>query len=148
MVSLGGGQRAPYANPSTPAATKMGRSNRRVDSKPEVLLRSQLHGLGLRFRKDHPLRIPGHRPVRADIAFTRVRVLVFLDGCFWHGCPLHGTVPKTNRDYWQPKLRANADRDRLVDRLCQEEGWTVIRVWEHEEPELAGQRVLEAVRPT
>ena len=99
----------PYPTPTTPAATNRMRANRRSDTQPEVLLRSLLHRSGLRFRKDHPVRLSTGRVVRPDIAFLGKRLAVFVDGCFWHSCPLHGTVPKSNRDYWVPKLKQNVD---------------------------------------
>jgi DNA mismatch endonuclease (patch repair protein) len=132
MVSLGDGQRVPYAMPTSPAATKMGKANTRTDTMVEVALRSELHRRGLRFRKDYAVRIPGQRPIRADVAFPRARVLVFVDGCFWHSCPEHWHLPKANRSYWQPKLRANVVRDERVNALCRDAGWTVIRIWEHQ----------------
>ncbi|WP_278256735.1 hypothetical protein [Nocardioides convexus] len=76
--------------------------NRRVDTKPEVAIRSALHRAGLRFRKDYRLDLGGAR-LRPDIAFTRAKVAVFVDGCFWHACPVHGTQPRSNADYWTPK---------------------------------------------
>lgn len=121
-------------------------SNRRRDTSPELALRSLLHGLGLRFRVDYAIRLDGRRPIRADVVFTRQRVAVFVDGCFWHSCPLHGSQPKTNTDYWQPKLQGNRERDALYSRLLEEAGWRVIRIWEHEPPPEAAARVVEAVR--
>lgn len=106
-------------------------SNRRTDTRPEMSLRSELHRQGHRFRKDLPIRLGG-RSVRPDIVFTRARVVVFCDGCFWHRCPEHATDPKTNSDYWMRRLRANVQRDRDADRLLLSTGWTVVRVWEHE----------------
>jgi DNA mismatch endonuclease, patch repair protein len=95
------------------------------------MLRSRLHAIGLvGYRTDH--RIPtSRRVVRADIAYTRWRVAVFVDGCFWHGCPEHSRVPRANGEYWTAKFAANARRDREVDALLTEQGWTVLRVWEH-----------------
>ncbi len=115
-------------------------SNRRRDTKPEVRLRSLLHGKGLRFRCDLPIRTAG-RLVRADVVFPRRRVAVFVDGCFWHGCPEHGQVPKANRDYWAPKLARNSQRDREVDEALAADGWTVLRFWEHIPSEIAAARV-------
>jgi DNA mismatch endonuclease (patch repair protein) len=146
IVALGDGQRVPYPVPRDANATKVGKANRRRDTQPEVRLRSALHGRGLRFRKDHPIRIPGHRPVRPDIVFTRALVAVFVDGCFWHGCPEHQHVPRSNVDYWAPKLRRNVDRDREVDTLLTGAGWRVVRVWEHEDAQAAADRVEAAVR--
>jgi len=134
----------PYPTPSSAAATAAMRANRRVDTKPERSLRSRLHAQGLRFRKDHPIAVPGLR-IRADIAFTRWRVAVFVDGCFWHGCPDHGSQPKANSAYWAPKLQRNAARDRLVTDRLTAAGWTVVRVWEHVAVEEAAQVVRAAV---
>jgi DNA mismatch endonuclease (patch repair protein) len=77
--------------------------------------------------------------------FTRTKVAVFVDGCFWHGCPEHGTLPKSNADWWATKLARNVERDADTDRLLADAGWTVIRVWEHEDPQDAGNRVRRAV---
>lgn len=107
------------------------RCNRKVDSKPELRLRSALHARGLRFRKNLSLRLP-RLTVRPDIVFTRARVAVFVDGCYWHRCPDHGTTPRFNASYWQAKLDSNAARDRRIDAALVDAGWTPIRVWEHE----------------
>src|SRR3954453_17637690 len=100
------------------------RRNPRRDTKPEVALRSELHRVGLRFRKDFPIRT-SERVVRADVVFTRPRLAVFVDGCFWHRCPLHGNVPRANTEYWVPKLERNVHRDRAVDAALEAAGWTV-----------------------
>jgi DNA mismatch endonuclease (patch repair protein) len=121
------------------------RSNRRTDTAPERTLRAELHRRGLRFRKDHPIELTVRARIRPDIVFTRTKVAVFVDGCFWHRCPVHGTMPKSNVDYWEPKLRENVARDRRVDEVLSEHGWTVVRLWEHEEPAKAADRVAEAV---
>lgn len=143
-VNLGRGLVVPYPEPSDGAATKIGKANRRTDTKPEVILRSAVHRRGLRFRKDHLLRVGGLR-VRPDLVFTRWRVAVFLDGCFWHACPDHSTTPKRNVDYWRPKLQGNVDRDRRVDAALEGDEWLVVRVWEHEEVEAAADRIASAV---
>lgn len=83
---------------------------------------------------------------RADIVFTRWRVAVFIDGCFWHGCPEHGTVPAGNREYWAPKLERNVARDRETNAMARAEGWAVVRIWEHEMPVAAVERILDALR--
>jgi DNA mismatch endonuclease (patch repair protein) len=111
---------------------------RRRDTQAEVALRSLLHRDGLRFRVHY--RLPGLRR-QADIAFPRARVAVFVDGCFWHGCPEHGTWPKANADWWRAKIEANRRRDAETDRALAEQGWAVIRVWEHEVPEHAAQKI-------
>lgn len=108
------------------------RANRRTDTKPERLLRSALHARGLRFRKDFRIDVPGCR-VRPDIVFTRRRVAVFIDGCFWHSCPAHGRAPTSNEWYWSPKLARNRERDREVVARLEDAGWVVRRYWEHED---------------
>jgi DNA mismatch endonuclease, patch repair protein len=108
-------------------------ANRRVDTAPERALRSHLHANGLRFRKDFRIKI-GDVSVRADVVFPAVKLAVFLDGCFWHQCPEHATMPKRNSEFWAPKLRSNVERDQLVNRALAEAGWIVIRCWEHERP--------------
>lgn len=145
FVVLSGGERVPYPEPSTPAATRIGKANRRAETKPEQRLRSELHRRGLRFRKDLLIR-SGSVRTHADIAITRQRVAVFVDGCFWHSCPEHGSSPKSNTSYWGPKLRANVDRDRRVDAALRGAGWVVLRVWEHEDPEAGADRVERSVR--
>jgi DNA mismatch endonuclease (patch repair protein) len=108
----------------------------RSATKPEVVLRRELHRRGLRFRVNHP-GLPG----RPDVAFTRARIAVFVDGCFWHACPEHGTLPRNNREWWQAKLDRNVTRDRAKDAALTSLGWTVLHVWEHEAAEAAADRV-------
>lgn len=131
-VNLGGGRVVPYPEPRDEAATKIGKANRRTGTKPEMRLRSALHRRGLRFRKDLLVRA-GDVRVHPDVTFTRWKVAVFVDGCFWHGCPEHQHIPKSNTDYWIPKLAANVERDRRVDAALEDAGWAVVRIWEHEE---------------
>lgn len=109
------------------------RSNRPRDTRPEVALRSALHAAGLRFRK-HYRPVTGSR-CEVDVAFTRRRVVVLLDGCFWHGCPEHATRPATHGEWWAAKLDRNQARDRENDAMLTEAGWTVLRFWEHERTE-------------
>lgn len=135
----------PYPEPADAAATRVGQGNRRTGTKPEVAVRSALHRLGLRFRKDSPIHA-GRRTVRPDVVFTKARVAVFVDGCFWHGCPDHQVVPKANPNYWGPKLRRNVERDRETDAALAESAWAVVRVWEHEDVDLAARRVARLVR--
>lgn len=137
--------RVPASPPSTVAGVRASmQSNRRAGTKPERELRSQLHRVGLRFRKDHRLDLAAGR-VRPDIVFTRIKVAVFVDGCFWHGCPDHGVQPRSNDWYWGPKLARNVERDRAADALLADEGWLVVRVWEHEPVVAAASRVKSAV---
>jgi DNA mismatch endonuclease (patch repair protein) len=115
-------------------------SNRGVDTRPEVALRSALHRRGLRFRKG--MRPPGTEVrCRPDVIFPPARIAVFVDGCFWHRCPDHGTRPKTNAEYWQAKLDRNVARDRANDDALAAAGWRVVRVWEHEDPVRAAARI-------
>ena len=140
-----GVMKLPYPKPTSPVATRKMRANRRLDTKPEVALRSLLHRSGLRFRIDYAIRRSSGKAVHCDIAFTRRKLAVFVDGCFWHCCPEHGTIPKSNRAYWIPKLRENVERDRAVDFELLEAGWRVLRFWEHVFPEKAKTEVLDAL---
>jgi DNA mismatch endonuclease (patch repair protein) len=101
----------------------------RASTGPEVALRRELHRLGVRFRINHPA-LPG----RPDIAMTRARVAVFVDGCFWHRCNQHGTLPKHNAQWWAEKLERNVQRDREKDDALASMGWLAVHVWEHEDP--------------
>ena len=103
---------------------------RRKDTKPEVELRRHLHALGLRYRIAYP--VPGNPRRTIDIAFTRVKVAVFVDGCFWHGCPEHGNAPRSNSAWWRGKLEANKARDADTTAWLRARGWRVLRYWEHE----------------
>jgi DNA mismatch endonuclease (patch repair protein) len=116
---------------------------RRRDTGPELRLRSELHRRGLRFRVDVPVPfLPRHR---ADVVFGPSKVAVFVDGCFWHGCPTHGMVPKTNSDWWGRKIERVRLRDRRTDQAFAEQGWLVLRAWEHESVAEAADRVERAV---
>lgn len=106
---------------------------RRSDTAPEMAVRSLLHRAGYRFRKDLAMRVEGRR-VRPDIVFTKTKVAVFVDGCFWHCCPEHGRTPRVNKEYWTPKLQRNIARDREQAAALQSAGWTVLRFWAHEDP--------------
>ncbi|TQN28598.1 T/G mismatch-specific endonuclease [Haloactinospora alba] len=121
------------------------RGNRGYDTGPEMALRRALHSMGLRYRVNtRPLS-----EVRrtADVVFTRARVAVFLDGCFWHGCPEHyRPVQGRNSEYWRSKIARNQERDRETDRLLEQAGWTVVRVWEHEDPVENAKRIETLVR--
>jgi DNA mismatch endonuclease (patch repair protein) len=131
--------------PSSEAARRVMVGNRRRDSSPEVELRRVLHRAGLRYRVDFSIRVAGRRPIRADIVFTRARVAVFVDGCFWHGCPEHGTRPRSNSAYWAAKIEINQTRDREQALALERDGWTVVRTWEHESPEVAASRIAAAL---
>ena len=115
----------------------------RRDTTPELRLRSALHRAGYRYWVDRS-PLPGIRS-RADLVFPRQRVAVFVDGCFWHGCLNHGTMPKNNREWWNHKLEANRARDERVSAALAAAGWTVVRIWEHEELDAALGRVRRAL---
>jgi DNA mismatch endonuclease (patch repair protein) len=119
-------------------------ANRGRDTKPELALRRAVHALGLRYRVSvRPL--PAIRRT-ADMVFTRAKVAVFLDGCFWHGCPKHHTKATTNAEYWAVKVQRNRERDAETDQILTEAGWTVVRVWEHEDISDAAIRVAAIVK--
>ena len=119
-------------------------TQRRRDTTPERTIRRILYRRGLRYRVDHP--IPSYTRRRADIMFRTARVAVFVDGCFWHGCPVHATWPKHNAAWWREKILANVARDRNTDDRLRAAGWRVVRCWEHEEPYRAAARIESAVR--
>ncbi|WP_312034255.1 very short patch repair endonuclease [Actinoplanes sp. TBRC 11911] len=123
---------------------RMSRQRRR-DTQPEIAIRRILHAMGLRFRVTLP--IPGMPRRTIDIAFTRARVAVFVDGCFWHVCPEHRTSPAANAEWWATKLAKNQARDTATNEHLSGLGWTVIRIWEHEDPETAAKFILTAVKP-
>lgn len=119
------------------------RAAKGADTAPELAIRSALHRRGLRYRVDWKLP---HSRRRADLAFVRARVAVFVDGCFWHACPIHATWPKANAAWWRAKLLANRRRDRDTDLRLRRAGWLVLRFWEHEVAERAARTVTKAVR--
>jgi DNA mismatch endonuclease (patch repair protein) len=113
----------------------------REGSGPEMRLRRILHARGLRYRTN--LRsLPG----TPDLVFSAAKIAVFVDGCFWHRCPEHGTMPKANGDWWQEKFDRNVERDRRVDGELEELGWFPIHVWEHEDPSAAADQVEQLWR--
>src|SRR4051812_44991089 len=127
---------------SAQTSARMSRQARR-DTKPELELRRRLHRLGYRYRVNSPL--PGMPRRRSDITFGPKRLIVFVDGCFWHGCPDHATSPRNNGDWWAEKLRKNIERDRDTDARLAASGWTVLRIWEHDDPEEAVRQVVNAL---
>lgn len=112
------------------------------DTAPEIAVRKLLHAAGLRYRVNVPVPGMGRRTI--DIVFGSAKVAVFLDGCFWHGCPQHATQPKSNADWWRTKLDKNIARDRETTEHLEAQGWTVLRFWEHESPETVAQAVALA----
>ena len=128
---------------SQEAHRKMAAVGRR-DTPQEMAIRKALFRAGCRFRVQfRPLS--DHRWT-ADIAFTKTKVLVFVDGCYWHGCPIHGSIPKSNREWWMAKIGRNVERDREATRVLTERGWTVLRVWSHEEPTVAAQAIKKVLQ--
>ena len=126
-----------------PATSARMRAQRRRDTAPELALRRELHRRGVRYYVDRaPMK--GVRR-RADLVFPRRKVAVYVDGCFWHSCPQHATFPKNNAQWWAEKLAGNVTRDRDTDTRLTDAGWTVVRIWEHENPMVAANRVQEAL---
>ena len=116
----------------------------RRDTPQEMTIRKALFRAGCRYKTQfRPLS--DHRWT-ADIAFTKAKVLVFVDGCYWHGCPIHGSIPKTNREWWTAKIGRNVERDREATRVLTERGWTVVRVWSHEDPTAAAESILKILK--
>lgn len=129
---------------SSAAVRNVMRGNRKRDTRPERRLRAELHRRGLRYRvAAKPLK---GRGAVADVVFVGARVAVFLDGCFWHGCPDHFAPPRTNAGYWGPKIERNRERDIATNAALSSSGWLALRVWEHEEPVHAAERVATAVQ--
>lgn len=129
---------------SSPARRRIMQANRSRDTAPELALRRLIHAEGMRYRVSA-------RPLKdlrrtADVVFGPAKVAVFVDGCFWHSCPQHGTRPATNPDYWLPKLARNVERDRETDRLLAAAGWLSIRVWEHDDVVKVARRVVRTAR--
>lgn len=110
------------------------------DTAPELAVRRVLHAAGFRYRVQLP--VPGNRRRTIDVAFTRARLALFIDGCFWHGCPRHGVRPQANSEWWRWKIERNQARDADTTRVLQDQGWRVLRVWEHEPAD----DVVDAVR--
>lgn len=133
----------PSVSPSSPEASRRMARVRQRGTDVEIELRRALHALGLRYRLQVPL---SKKPRRvADIVFIGARVAVFVDGCFWHGCPLHAAWPKENAGFWRAKIEANRARDADTTRRLRELGWEVIRVWSHEDPVEAARLIYDRV---
>jgi DNA mismatch endonuclease (patch repair protein) len=119
-------------------------AQRRRDTEPELRLRAALHAMGLRYRVAYA--VPGKARRSIDVAFPRRKVAVFVDGCFWHACPAHGTSPRRNAAWWKSKLDRNVERDRQTDALLIDAGWVVLRFWEHEDMQVSAEQVRVEVR--
>jgi DNA mismatch endonuclease (patch repair protein) len=135
----------PVPPASSPATSRVMRRTRRSGTRPEMALRRALHRRGLRFVVDRS--VPGgNRRRRVDILLRGARVAVFVDGCFWHSCPEHSHLPKTNTNWWRLKFRGIARRDRDTETQLAAVGWLAVRIWEHEDPIEAAQAIEQLVR--
>lgn len=135
------GERPPAPTPLSDSVTAQMKRMPRSDTKPELALRRALHGRGLRFtvnRRD----LPG----TPDIVFSRAKLAIFVDGCFWHACTEHGVLPKNNREWWRAKLEATRRRDGLKDEALLALGWQPMHLWEHEPVSEMASRVVQAYR--
>lgn len=129
---------------ATPEASARYARLQRRDTAPEIALRQVLFQRGRRYRVQY--KVPGIPRRKVDIAFTRWKIAVEVDGCFWHGCPDHGTQPARNSEWWVWKIQRNQARDRDTDERLASLGWQVIRVWEHEDPAAAADRIEAEIR--
>ncbi|MGA4683564.1 very short patch repair endonuclease [Micromonospora sp. AB353] len=143
LISLQRPKKSTESWAATPAVRSVMRANRARDTRPEIALRSAVHALGLRYRVDRQ-PLSGLRR-RADLVFAGPRVAVFVDGCFWHGCPEHYRPSTRNSDFWSGKIEGNRKRDAETNERLRAAGWTVIRVWEHEDPQHAAKRIAKIV---
>ena len=129
---------------SSPATRAIMKGNRGRDTKPELSLRSLLHARGLRYRVGPQIRVGGIR-THPDLLFSGARLAIFIDGCFWHMCARHRTLPRTNSAYWLPKLQRSVERDRAATTALEAAGWRVLRLWEHLSADEMLARVLSAL---
>lgn len=120
------------------------KANRRADTAPELAVRRRLHARGHRYRVD--FRAEPSLRWKPDVVFTRARIAIFIDGCFWHSCPIHGTAPKANAGHWGPKLARNVERDRQTDQELAKLGWRILRFWEHEDADVIVARIEAELR--
>ncbi len=143
-MSMGNTVEWPPLVPSSAAVSaQMSRFPRR-DTTPELALRRLLHARGMRYRVNLP--VPGLLRRTIDVAFTRSKIAVFVDGCYWHGCPDHGRLPNSNREWWTEKLSRNRTRDLQTAQHLKGLGWEVMRFWEHQDPKELADMVDRAVR--
>jgi DNA mismatch endonuclease Vsr len=144
-----GNSSQPSRTPSTDEKTKQRSAIMRAvpakNTSVELLLRKALSAAGVRGYRTHAAKVPGN----PDIVFGRLKVAVFVDGCFWHGCPRCYRAPSTNQTYWRMKVQRNQDRDKAVTAQCSNQGWTVVRIWEHDiarNPDLAAKKVISTIK--
>jgi DNA mismatch endonuclease (patch repair protein) len=133
-----------YPTAASPLVSLRMSRNPRVNTRAELRIRSAVHSRGLRFRVDLPISC-ANLTVRPDIVFPRPRLAVFVDGCFWHSCPSHGTAPQRNTEYWARKLERNRIRDAMVAKALGESGWQVLRIWEHVSVSVAADEIASRV---
>lgn len=120
------------------------RGNCGRDTKPELRVRRLVHARGLRYRvNQRPL--PEHR-LTADLVFTRAKIAVYIDGCYWHGCPEHHRAARTNAAFWAEKVESTRARDERTQQLLAAAGWLCLRFWEHEDPRTVANQIYAAVR--
>lgn len=131
--------------PSSDQVSAVMKRVRTKDTVPELALRKLLFSVGLRYRIHYKPKSLVLRRSNIDIAFPRAKLAVFIDGCFWHGCPAHGTIPKANGQWWAEKLASNQARDARVSAGLRGEGWTVLRFWTHESPEYMATAVIQTL---
>jgi DNA mismatch endonuclease, patch repair protein len=144
-ISLGGGLVVPYPAPRNETTSRIMRGNRKGDTRAELALRRLLFTQGLRYRVSYPIVCSDGTRVRPDVVFPKTRIAVFVDGCYWHSCPTHGSAPKHNPSYWSAKLARNRSRDTAQSASLRADGWQVIRAWEHEDPGKVAVLVKRAV---
>lgn len=132
--------------PSSEDASRRMARIRQKDTDAEIALRRELFRRGLRYRVDYVVSAKPRRV--ADIAFPGLKIAIFVDGCFWHGCPVHATWPKRNADLWKQKIEANQARDADTNERLRQAGWTVLRIWRHEAPVVAAATVAQEVART
>ncbi|RDS82346.1 very short patch repair endonuclease [Dyella monticola] len=128
--------------PSPKASRRMAKI-RQKGTDAEIALRREIRKMGLRYRVDYEVLKKPRRV--ADIAFPRRKIAIFVDGCFWHGCPAHATWPKQNAEFWRQKIEANRQRDNDTNDRLQDLGWTVLRFWSHESPSEAAKTIARVV---
>ena len=126
------------------AVRRVMQGNKSRDTKPEIAVRSAVHALGMRYRV-------AARPIAslrrtADLVFRNARVAVFIDGCFWHGCPVHHLPPKSHAEYWAAKIVTNKNRDAHTTALLEAAGWTAMRFWSHEKPDEVAAQIAKQIR--
>lgn len=133
----------PRLVPSSPDASRRMAKVRQKETGAELALRQEMYRIGLRYRVDYEVL---RKPRRvADVAFPGRKIAVFVDGCFWHGCPEHATWPKQNAEFWREKIEANRRRDADTNERLRSLGWMVLRFWSHESPNEAARIVAHMV---